>query len=112
MPATATPSRPSVVPSPAAADTERLRLVLRLADRLHASRSADPVTVRAVSVLTDAADPSKADAMRPHTGDASPLVERLSVWAVRRAGADAVAGAHALLDREAGPAPVRDGSRN
>ena len=84
MSAITTSPRPSVVASPHT-DTERLRLVLRLAERLHTARAADPVTVRAVSVLTDAADPAKAEAMRPHTGDAAPLVERLSVWAVRRA---------------------------
>ena len=81
-----------------ASDPERLRLVTRVADRLGTGRVADPVTVRAVSVLTDDADPARADALRPHDGDAAPLVERLSVWAVRRAGDRAVAGAHALLD--------------
>lgn len=101
MSATHTPIRPSFQRSvPPASDTERLRLVTRLAERLGSGRSADALTVRAVSVLTDDAAPTKADAMRPHTGDASPLVERLSVWAVRRAGDGAVAGAHALLDQD------------
>ena len=101
MAASHTITRPTTPPATApSSEEDRLRLVTRVADRLSASRSADALTVRAVSVLTDDADPAKADAMRPHTGDAAPLVERLSVWAVRRAGDRAVAGAHALLDQD------------
>ena len=62
---------------------------------------AGPVTTpesrRAVTVLTAAADPARADRLRPREGEPGPLVGRLAVWALHRVDDDVVAVARLAL---------------
>ena len=69
------------------------RIVQRLADG-----EVDETTRRAVTALTTAADPARADRLAVRPGEPAPLVERLAVWALRRADAEAMRAAHQLLD--------------
>ena len=69
------------------------RIVQRLTDG-----AVDEATRRAVTALTTAADPARADRLAVRPGEPAPLVERLTVWALRRTDAETMQAAHQLLD--------------
>lgn len=79
-------------------DRPRFTLASAVARRLAGRRTADPLTLEVVAVLTAAADPARADRLRPRANEPAPLVERLMTWALHRADDDAVARAIAMLD--------------
>lgn len=79
-------------------DTPHFALLDRLVRRMADDGHADPRTRAAVDVLTSAADPDRADRLAIRPGEAPALVERLAVWALRRAPVEAVADADAVLD--------------
>lgn len=76
---------------------DHFALLDRIVHRL-AQGEADEATRRAVTALTTAADPRRADRLAVRPGEPGPLVERLAVWALRRADDDAMHAAHQLLD--------------
>lgn len=78
-------------------DQSRFSLAATVAGRVAGRRTADPVTRRAVAVLTASADPARADRLAPRPDEPAPLVERLAVWALPRASDDAVAHATCIL---------------
>lgn len=74
------------------------QIVRRLSDRPHV----DDLTRLAVTVLTSAADPECADRLAVRPGEPPVLVERLAVWALRRAPDHAVSQAARILEDGAG----------
>lgn len=75
----------------------------RLIGRVHAltdgQSSTTPALREAVAVLTAAAEPDRAERLRPRSGEPPALVARLAVWAARRVDDATVARASAILDR-------------
>lgn len=65
-----------------------------LAGRLAGQTAPDSASLAAVTILTMAADPDRADRLRPGPGESTALVERLAAWALRRVDAPTVE--HAL----------------
>lgn len=84
--------------APHTLDTTHFALLDQISQRLADRRHVDDLTRLAVTLLTRAADPERAERLAVHPGEASVLVERLAVWALRRAPDDAVAQAARLLD--------------
>lgn len=65
-----------------------------LAGRLAGQTVPDSASLAAVTILTMAAAPDRAERLRPGPGDSVALVERLAAWALRRVDAPTVE--HAL----------------
>ncbi len=85
-------------PAPRTMDTPHFALLDRISRRMADRRQVDDLTRLAVTLLTGAADPQRADRLAVQPGEAPALVERLAVWALRRAPDDAVAQAARILD--------------
>lgn len=79
-------------------DTHHFALLDRIVQRLSRGTPVDESTRRAVSVLTAAADPARADRLAVQPGEPAVIVERMAAWALRRAPDEAVAAAAAVLD--------------
>lgn len=78
------------------------RLLALLDHRCLGRRFAPPEVLEAVAVLTAAADPARAERLRPRPGEPPALIARLAVWALRqvddrtaRAALEALLGGHA-----------------
>lgn len=84
-------------------DSHHFALLDRIARRLAPGTPVDEPTRRAVSLLTAAADPPRADRLAVRPGEPAVLVQRLAVWALRRVPDDAVASAAAILDDDGAP---------
>lgn len=84
-------------------DTEHFALLDRISQRMADRRQVDDVTRVAVTLLTAAADPQRADRLAVQPGEPPALVERLAVWALRRAPDDAVSRAAQILDGDRVP---------
>lgn len=85
-------------PAPRTMDTQHFALLDEISRRMADHRQVDDLTRLVVTALTEAADPQRADRLAVQPGEAPALVERLAVWALRRAPDDAVARATRILD--------------
>ncbi len=81
-------------------DRPAFAFLVDLHARLDGRRYAPHEVLDAVAYLTSAADPDRAERLRPRAGEPAPLVERLAVWALHRVEDDVVVTAHALLAGE------------
>lgn len=79
-------------------DRPRFVLLDRLTRELSAAGRLTPAVRAAVDVLTADADPSRASRLALGPDEPPVLAERLAVWALHRAGDDAVARAGRRLD--------------
>ena len=91
--------------APHALDTPAFALLDRLVRRM-AAEGVDDRTRRAVDLLTTAADPDRAERFAIRPAEAPALVERLTVWALRRVDDAAVTLAADVLDGAAVPNDV------
>lgn len=86
---------------PGTLDTTRRALLDRIVRRMDRDGHATDEVRQAVDALTAAADPNRAARLAVGPGEPPVLVERLTVWALRRTTDQAVAHATRMLEATA-----------